>query len=167
VKNKFPLINIDDVRAGFYVADDGRVNPYDAAIAFSKGAKLYGAKIYEGVEVTGVTKGQTGFADRHKVTGVTTKCGKTIKADYVVNCGGMWARQFGEICGVSIPNQAAEHYYLITDTMEDVDKDWPVVEDPSSHVYIRPEGDGLMLGLFEPVGAAWNVDKIPSNFSFG
>ena len=57
VKNKFPLINVEDVRAGFYVEDDGRVNPYDAAIAFSKGAKKYGAKIYEGVEVTGVTKG--------------------------------------------------------------------------------------------------------------
>ena len=30
----------------------------------------------------------------------------------------MWARQFGEACGVSIPNQAAEHYYLITEPMD-------------------------------------------------
>jgi glycine/D-amino acid oxidase-like deaminating enzyme len=79
----------------------------------------------------------------------------------------MWARQLGEMNGVTIPNQAAEHYYVITEAMKDVDPSWPVVEDPSSHTYIRPEGGGLMVGLFEPKGAAWNVDRIPDNFSFG
>ena len=39
--------------------------------------------------------------------------------------------------------------------MADVDASWPVVEDPSSHTYIRPEGGGLMVGLFEPDAAAW------------
>ena len=52
---------------------------------------------------------------------------------------GMWARQLGQSCGVNIPNQAAEHYYLITDTMPEVDPNWPVIEDPSSYTYIRPE----------------------------
>jgi len=82
----------------------------------------------------------------------------------------MWARQFGELCGVNIPNQAAEHYYLITDTLEGADKvdpNWPVVEDPSSYAYIRPEGSGLMVGLFEGKSAPWHVDNIPRNFSFG
>ena len=40
------------------------------------------------------------------MTGVTTDRG-TVKAQQVINCGGMWARQFGALCGVSIPNQAA------------------------------------------------------------
>lgn len=113
--------------------------------------------------------------------------GQHIQADYVVNCGGMWARQFGEKCGVNIPNQAAEHYYLITDAIPEVDPSWPIIEDPSSYTYIRPEGTlfmlvitlishifithslgaGLMVGLFEPVAAAWNIKKIPSEFSFG
>jgi hypothetical protein len=42
-----------------------------------------------------------------------------------------------------------------------------VVEDPSSYTYIRPEAGGLMVGLFEPQAAAWNVPKIPTNFAFG
>jgi glycine/D-amino acid oxidase-like deaminating enzyme len=71
--------------------------------------------------------------------------GHVIKADYVVNCAGMWARQLGELNGVNIPNQAAEHYYVITEPMKDIDPSWPVVEDPSSHTYIRPEGGGLMV----------------------
>ena len=44
-----------------------------------------------------------------------------------------------------MPNQAAEHYYLLTEPMAGVGKDWPVVEDPSRHTYIRPEGGGLMV----------------------
>ena len=49
----------------------------------------------------------------------------------------MWARQFAEKAGVVVPLQAAEHYYLITDPMPDVDPSWPVVEDPASYTYIR------------------------------
>lgn len=79
----------------------------------------------------------------------------------------MWARQLGEKNGIIIPNQAAEHYYIITEQMKEVDPTWPVIEDPSSYTYIRPEGGGLMVGLFEPKGAAWNVKKIPLDFSFG
>ena len=79
----------------------------------------------------------------------------------------MWARQLGQQNGVTIPLQAAEHYYLITDTVPGIDPGWPVFEDPSSHGYYREEGGGLMVGLFEPVCAPWHVDGIPSDFSFG
>ncbi len=48
------------------------------------------------------------------------------RSRYVVNCAGMWARQLGAKSGVVVPNQAAEHYYLITDAMTDVDPSWPV-----------------------------------------
>ena len=45
-------------------------------------------------------------------------------------------------------------------------KDWPVIEDPASHGYYREEVGGLMIGMFEPVCAPWNVGKIPEDFSF-
>ncbi|MCB0028847.1 MAG: FAD-binding oxidoreductase, partial [Anaerolineales bacterium] len=62
-----------------------------------------------------------------------------IKAEYVVNCAGMWARQFGELAGVNIPNQAAEHYYLITEEIKDLPPNMPVLEDPSHYGYYREE----------------------------
>ena len=80
---------------------------------------------------------------------------------------GLRARQLGELAGVSIPLQAAEHYYLLTEPIEGVDGDWPVLEDPASFGYYREEGGGLMLGMFEPVCAPWRVDGVPENFSFG
>ena len=51
-----------------------------------------------------------------------------------------------------IPNQAAEHYYLITDTIDGIDPNAPIFEDPSSYGYYREEGGGMMVGLFEPQG---------------
>ena len=160
VKRMFPLANIEDVLAGFYVKEDGRVNPVDVTMALGKGARMKGARIIEGVTVTGVTQ------TRGRVTGVTTTAGD-IQCDYVVNCAGMWARELGELSGVNIPNQAAEHYYLITEEIPDMPKGMPVLEDPSSHGYYRDEVGGLMIGLFEPVCAPWKVGGIPKEFSFG
>ena len=41
-----------------------------------------------------------------------------------------------------------------------------MVEDPDSYGYFRPEGDGLLVGLFEPEAAAWSLDGVPSGSSF-
>ncbi len=156
----FPLARTDDLLAGFYVKEDGRVNPVDATMALAKGARMKGARIIEGVPVTGVK------TKRGAVTGVSTAFGD-IEAEYVVNCTGMWARELGEDVGVSIPLQAAEHYYLITEKIPGIQRDWPVLEDPGCHGYYREEGGGLMIGLFEPVCAPWKVGGIPQDFSFG
>jgi glycine cleavage system aminomethyltransferase T/glycine/D-amino acid oxidase-like deaminating enzyme len=156
----WPLARTDDVIAGFYIPDDGRVNPVDVTMSLARGARMRGVTIIEGVAVTGFSR------ERGTVTGVRTAQGD-IEAEYVVNCAGMWARQLGELAGVSIPLQAAEHYYLVTEPIEGVDGSWPVLEDPASYGYYREEGGGLMLGMFEPVCAPWRVDGIPQDFSFG
>ena len=79
----------------------------------------------------------------------------------------MWARELGAKNGLVIPNQAAEHYYLITDTIDGLDPNAPVFEDPASYGYYREEGGGMMVGLFEPQAAPWKVEGIPRDFSFG
>jgi glycine/D-amino acid oxidase-like deaminating enzyme len=160
VKELFPLARVDDVLAGFYVPDDGRANPVDITMSLAKGARMKGVTIVEGVPVTGFLR------DRRAVTGVRTAHGD-IEAEYVVNCAGMWARQLGALAGVNIPLQAAEHYYLITEPVDGVDGSLPVLEDPGSYGYFREEGGGLMLGLFEPVCAPWQVSGVPEDFSFG
>jgi len=160
IKKLFPLARVDDIQAGYYLKQDGRVNPVDATMALAKGARQKGVKIIEGVAVTGVTTANG------RATGVTTTQG-TIKAEFVVNCAGMWARQLGALSGVSIPNQSTEHYYLITEPFEGMTRQLPIIEDPSCHGYYREEGGGLMIGLFEPVCAPWMVDGVPDDFTFG
>ncbi|MFO0587252.1 MAG: FAD-dependent oxidoreductase [Polyangiaceae bacterium] len=160
VLDLFPLARVDDILAGFYVKEDGKVDPVNATLALAKGARQQGAKILENVAAIGLLK------KRGVVTGVRTAYGD-IEAEYVVNCTGMWARQLGQREGVNIPLQAAEHYYLITDKVPGMSSSFPVLEDPGSYGYYREEVGGLMIGLFEPVCAPWNIGGIPEDFSFG
>lgn len=159
IQKMFPLCETEGLLAGFYVPTDGRVNPVDATMALAKGARLHGAKLIEGVTVENVIK------KGKFVCGVKTTAGD-IACDYVVNCAGMWARQFGARAGVSIPLQAAEHYYLLTEKVEGISSSWPVIEDPARYGYYREEGGGMLVGLFEPVCAPWKVQGIPNDSSF-
>jgi 4-methylaminobutanoate oxidase (formaldehyde-forming) len=160
IKRLFPLAHVDDILAGFYVQEDGIVNPVDVTMALARGARMQGARIVEKAPVTAVLQ------QRGRVTGVRTPLGD-VQCEHVVNCAGMWARQLGRLSGVNIPNQAAEHYYLITGPIADLPRNMPVLEDPGRYAYIREETGGLLVGLFEPVCAPWNVKKIPEDFSFG
>ncbi|MBK7401341.1 MAG: GcvT family protein [Myxococcales bacterium] len=160
IHDLFPLARTDDLLAGFYVKGDGRANPVDVTMALAKGARLGGVTVLENTPVTEL------LVKNGAVRGVRTPLGD-IEAEVVVNCTGMWARQLGEQLGVVVPLQAAEHYYLITDKIPGLSRSFPVLEDPSSYGYFREEVGGLMVGLFEPVCAPWNVGRVPDDFSFG
>jgi 4-methylaminobutanoate oxidase (formaldehyde-forming) len=160
VAELFPLARTDDILAGFYVAGDGRVNPVDVTMSLAKGARQQGVTVIEGVPVTAFR--QRGGA----VTGVCTPFGD-IEAEYVVNCAGMWARQLGATAGVTIPLQAAEHYYLLTEPIPGVTPESvPVIEDGEAYGYYREEGGGLLVGMFEPVAKAWALDGTPRDSAF-
>src|ERR1700758_1441864 len=69
VAEMWPLARTDDVLAGFYIPADGRVNPVDVTMSLAKGARQQGARIIEGVPVTGFLR------SRGAVTGVRTAQG--------------------------------------------------------------------------------------------
>jgi heterotetrameric sarcosine oxidase gamma subunit len=160
VKKLWPLADTSDVLAGFYTPEDGRANPVDVTMALAKGARMGGAKIFEETEVVGINK------ENGCVTGVFTNKGQ-IKAEIVVNCAGLWGRQLGKLAGVNVPLQAAEHYYLLTQPIEGVHSDLPIIEDFERYSYFREEVGGLLVGFFEPIAAPWGVDGIPKDFAYG
>ncbi|WP_417726251.1 GcvT family protein [Roseovarius sp.] len=157
----FPIGDLSDVKAAFYIPEDGRANPVDLTMSLAKGARNCGVRIFEAVQVADILT-RNGTA-----TGVRTADGQTITAENVVLCGGMWSRQLGARAGLNLPLQAAEHYYLITETIPGLPRNLPVLEDPSTYTYYREEVGGMMLGLFEPEAAAWNLGGIPDSFQFG
>ena len=99
-KRLWPLMEIHDIIGGIFLPNDGQTNPSDTAAALAKGAKMGGARIVEGVKVTGVTV-KNGTA-----CGVTTDLGH-VEAEFVVNCAGMWGREVGRMAGVNVPLHAA------------------------------------------------------------
>lgn len=159
VKKLCPLVEVGDLLSAVFTPVDGVANPVDVTMALAAGARQGGATLMEGVAVTDI------LLKGGRVTGVATSHGP-IEADTVVLAAGMWSRQLAARIGVSVPLQAAEHYYLLTEPLAGVTADLPVVEDPESYAYIRPEGGGLLFGMFEPQAACWKLDGIPADASF-
>ncbi|MFK7857356.1 MAG: FAD-dependent oxidoreductase [Granulosicoccus sp.] len=159
VKDLFPLISDTDIIGGTYVEHDGKGNPIEITTAFIKGARQRGALCLEGVLVDDV------LIEGGRVTGVATDQG-TIATDFVVNCGGMWARELGRQSGVNIPLHACEHYYAVTEKHDAVTPDLPVLRDHDKCVYIKEDAGGLLVGAFEKRAMAWGQQGIPSDFSF-
>ena len=109
---RVPILETSDILAAFHVPTDGRANPTDATMALAKGARQRGVRIYQDTPVVGVMR-QKPTVGVPVVSGVKLADGTGIPANVVVNCTGMWARQFGEACGVyNLPNQAAEQCVL-------------------------------------------------------
>ncbi len=85
IKERYPLINVDDILGGTFIPSDGQANPSNAALSLAKGARQRGAQIFEDTLVTGfLTEGR-------RITGVKTAQGH-IQADQVVLAPGMWGR---------------------------------------------------------------------------
>ncbi|MDY0883921.1 FAD-dependent oxidoreductase [Dongia soli] len=158
----FPLMRTDDLAGAVWLPNDGKANPTDLTQSLAKGARMGGAQIVEGVKVTGVRL--TSHA-RPQVIGVSTEQGN-VDCDYIVNCAGQWAREFGQLAGVNVPLYSAEHFYLVTGKIDGVHPDLPVVRDPDGYIYFKEEVGGLVMGGFEPKAKPWDVARIPDKFEF-
>ena len=159
----YPLLNIEDVVGAVFLPNDGQTNPIDTTMALAKGARSGGAKIFEDTKVTAIRTAPGPAGPR--VTGVATDKGD-ITAEYVVNCAGMWAREVGLMAGARVPLHACEHYYILTDPMDGVPANLPVLRDPDGCAYYKEDAGKILLGAFEGNARAWGMDGIPEDFSF-
>lgn len=158
-QDKWPVMQVDDVKGGLWMPGDGKANPTDLTQSLAKGARMGGAKVIEGIKVTDI------LTENGAVSGVVTDQG-TIKAEVAINCGGQWARQLGKMCGVNVPMHSAEHMYIVTEQVEGVTPNLPVLRDPDGYIYFKEETGGLVLGGFEPEAKPWAMDGIPDKFFF-
>ncbi len=160
VRQQWPDINTDAIAGGVYLEGDGQTNPVDTTMALARGARKGGALILENETVEGL------LTESNKVIGVRTQNGESIKAQKVVIASGMWARDFGAKHNVSIPLQAAEHFYLVTEPIEALRQMRPTLRVPDEHAYYKVDTGKLLLGAFEPVAKPWAMDGIPEHFEF-
>jgi 4-methylaminobutanoate oxidase (formaldehyde-forming) len=159
-QDKWPLMEVGDVLGAIWYPHDGKTNPIDTTMALAKGARMGGATIVENCKVTRV------LVEKGRAVGVETDQG-AVRADTVVNCAGMWARALGKSVGVDIPLQACEHFYIVTDPMEGMTPDLPVMRDMDHCAYFKEDAGKLLIGAFEPKAKPWALDGIPEDFEFG
>ena len=158
-KDLYPILNIDDLVGAVYIPKDGQINPLDVVQAYAKGARSNGASIFENIKVTDIV------VEKGRVRSVCTDQGD-ISTDIVVNCAGMWARQVGLMCGVDIPLHAAEHFYVVTEPMDNLPSNLPILRDPTGYTYFKEDAGKLLVGAFEPEAKPWGMDGIPEDFCF-
>lgn len=162
--SRYPHLNIEGVVGAVYLPLDGQGDPGNIALALAKGARMNDATIIEGIKVTDI------HTEAGQVTGVSWQMDNsekqgTIDADYVVNCGGMWARDIGKKAGVSVPLQACEHFYIVTENVPNLTQ-LPVLRVPDECAYYKEDAGKILLGAFEPVAKPWGMEGIKEDFCF-
>ncbi|WP_420010797.1 GcvT family protein [Tateyamaria sp.] len=159
-KERWPLMNADDVLGAVWSPEDGRVSPSDVCAALVKGAKARGARIFEKTGVTGI------LTKDGRITGVETTQG-TVMCDAIALCAGLWSREVGAMAGADVPALACEHFYLLTKPIDGVTGNMPTLSDHDNHLYIRDDSGGLLVGCFEPMGKPIKPGVLNADFEFG
>ncbi len=158
-KERWPLMNADDVVGAVWSPDDGRVSPSDLCAALVKGAKSRGARIFEKTGITGIV------TENNVVKGVETEAG-LVKCDAVAVCSGLWSRDVASFAGVDVPVWPCEHFYLLTKPVEGITGNLPTLSDHDGHLYIRDDSGGLLVGCFEPMGKPISAETLGPDFAF-
>lgn len=159
VKAMWPLMEVSDLVGASFLPTDGQASPSDIAQSLAKGARMHGAKLFEGVRVEGFD------IENGRVIGVRTNHGR-IACEKVVNCGGQWARQLGAMAGVSVPLQPVKHQYIITEKVDGLATDIATIRDPDRRTYFKEEVGGLVMGGYEPDPQSWTLGDVPGDFEF-
>ncbi len=138
---------------------EGNVDPTGVTRAYARCAQLAGAQIEQHTRVQAITRRSDGLWE--------LDCGErgSVVCEHFVNAGGLWAREVGRMCGLELPVLAMEHHYLITEPVPTL-KETPIFHamDFGGEVYLRKEGEGLLLGTYEPNGVPWSPHTTPWNF---
>jgi len=162
VKEKYPIINEKDVLGGIFMKGDGQADPIGVTNMLAKAAKEEGVKIFEKSPVEKI------LVKNGRIAGVKVN-NQIIECEYIVLAAGMWSRQIGEELGVSVPLYPAEHFYIITEPINDLPKDLSVLRDFDDRLYLKEDAGKLLVGIFEgkSIPAFTKTHKVPNDFSFG
>ena len=156
-----PITNPKGLLGALYDPLDGHLDPSGTTQAYARGARMQGAEIVLRNPVRELNPRPDGSWE------VVTAQG-TVTAEHVVNAAGLWAREVGEMAGVYLPCHPMEHQYLVTDDLPEVyerETELPHCMDPAGESYLRQEGRGLVIGMYEQRCELWAVDGTPQDFS--
>ncbi len=161
------LFDPTDVLGAVWLATDGWLNPSDLTTALAAGARSRGAEIATMTRVLSIGTEQVGgsSAGRRRVTHVETDRGRIV-CDVVVDAGGIYAWEIGQMVGVDVPVIPMAHQYAITRPKTTIPSGLPTMRDPDRLVYFREEVGGMIVGGYERNPDPWCLTgNIPATFN--
>jgi sarcosine oxidase subunit beta len=135
-----PVLNVEDVLGCTFCPTDGIASPADVTSGYVAAARRHGARLKEGVEVTGVDVASG------RVQGLRTSAGD-VATRMVVNCAGAWSASIGRMAGLEIPVLPYRRHIAVTGAFPQVPRTTPMTVDFRTSLYFHPEGDGLLMGM--------------------
>ncbi|KXJ79372.1 hypothetical protein RP20_CCG001082 [Aedes albopictus] len=160
-KELCPIIETDDLIGGLWIPNDGIGNPNAFGQSLVKESLEKGVTVVENCSVVKINQ------HNGRVKSVDTTNG-SVECVYFVNCAGFWARQVGQLSEpyVKVPLHAAEHYYLHTKPIYELESSIPVVRDLDGHIYFRENNGCLLAGGFETKAKpAYEDGDIPASIA--
>jgi glycine/D-amino acid oxidase-like deaminating enzyme len=152
-----PFLETTGIRAISYTASDVYLEPSQLPLGYARAAEKLGATLLEHTAVTGID------VDRGRVSGVVTDRGR-IAAPVVVDAAGAWSRVVGALARAHIPVVPTRHQLVITEPIAGVGPALPIVRVIDANIYLRPDGDGLLVGGYEPDPVQYDMGKVPTDF---
>ncbi|MCY4244915.1 MAG: FAD-dependent oxidoreductase [Gammaproteobacteria bacterium] len=156
-----PIIDPKHFIGALFDPFEGHVDPSGVTNAYAKAARIGGAEIYRHNRVTGLR-----YRDGDGEWEVQTEKG-TLRAEIVINAGGLWAREVGRMVGLELPLLAMQHQYIVTDELPLLrgrTGELPHCIDFGGEMYLRQEGHGVVLGTYEQNCVPWSPRTTPWDF---
>ncbi len=135
-----PVLNVEDVLGCTFCPSDGIASPADVTSGYAAAARRLGARLKEGVEVTGID------IAAGRVQGVRTS-GGDIATRLMFNCAGAWSASIGRMAGLEIPVLPYRRQIAVTGTFPAIPRTTPMTVDFQTSLYFHPEGDGVLIGM--------------------
>lgn len=159
LKKRLPDLDVSKAVGGAYTAEDGYADATAIAVAYANKARQKGAQIVTGVKAAKI------IMDKGQVSGVETTKGK-FDFDTVINAGGPWGNQIGEMAGLKLPLWHTKAEVFILRPNSPLGYSFPILKYPTW--YARAEGENvficrshMVMDLNNPVHAGvWDPDKL-------
>jgi dimethylglycine dehydrogenase len=159
-RRRAPILNTGGLKAVLHEPLKGYCDPASVTQAYAKAARDLGAKVHRFTPVM-ATELLPGGEWR-----VSTPAGD-LRAEFVVNAAGLWAREVAALAGIELPLMPVEHHYMVTDAIPEIvafEGELPNISEPSGGYYCRQEGKGLLLGAYEANCVHWAEQGTPPEF---
>ncbi len=149
-----PIIDPTGLTGALFDPHEGNLDPHGATHAYAGAARKRGAEVIQHNRVLSITQEPDGEWLLETEKG-------PIRAEHVVNAGGLWARQVGHMVGVELPLIPMQHHFLVTEDVPEVAAltgPMPAVTDLEGFTYLQREQNGVLLGVYEQNPKHWLAD---------
>ncbi|WP_211319417.1 NAD(P)/FAD-dependent oxidoreductase [Quadrisphaera granulorum] len=150
-----PYLDPSVLVSASFSPQDGYAQPSLAVAAWAASARALGARVVEGVKVTGIETIDDG--NHRRVVGVTTTAGptsstSTVRCEHVIVAAGAWSRSVGEMAGIDVPVEPVRRQIAFADVPAGTPggaggRPLPFTLDLSTTFYVHGSPEGLLLGI--------------------